>query len=428
MLERSCDVLVVGGGPAGLAAAARAAEAGRTVALADDNPAPGGQIWRADTGRLAAAARPWAERLRAAGAEVLAGTAVVHAEGPGVLYGDAGGEPIRIAAGRLVLATGARERFLPFPGWTLPGVFGAGGLQALAKGGWPVDGRRVAVVGSGPLLPAVAAALSARGAKIVCVAEQAPFRRLAAFAAGLAARPRKLVQLVGIERALVGVPRWFSTWPVRVTGSGRAERLTLRSRPGRERTVACDAVACGFGLVPDTRLAALLGCRLDGGRVAVDPFQATSVDGVYCAGEPTGVGGVDLALAEGEIAGLAAADRRDEARGLFRRRGRERRFAESLDRAFALSGELRGLADDDTVVCRCEDTTWGEIRGAVDFRDAKLRTRCGMGPCQGRVCGPALEHLCGFAEAPPRPPLFPVSMRLWAELPEPSPEAKGART
>ena len=144
MREEKFDVVVIGAGPAGLAAAARAAEGNCRVGLVDDNPAPGGQIWREGTqpARLAAAER-WKARAGKANVLLLPNTRVVAAPGSRRLLATMAGEPLELRYDRLILATGARERFLPFPGWTLPGVFGAGGLQALTKSGFPVSGRRI---------------------------------------------------------------------------------------------------------------------------------------------------------------------------------------------------------------------------------------------------------------------------------------------
>ena len=142
--------------------------------------------------------------------------------------------------------------------------------------------------------------------------------------------------------------------------------------------------------------------------VAVDEMQQTSVAGVYSAGEATGIGGLDLSLVEGEIAGFAAAGETREARALFGARQRHRRFAGALERAFALREELKHLAQDDTLVCRCEDVALGRVRACSGWREAKLHTRCGMGPCQGRVCGGAVEFLLGWKAESVRPPVFPA--------------------
>src|SRR5215813_5780427 len=190
------DVLVVGGGPAGIAAAVRAAEAGARVGIVDENLAPGGQIWRRGPGETehSPAARRWLERLKASGVTSLCGQRVFHQPQAGVLMAEGSDEVYEIGYGALVLATGARERFLPFPGWTLPNVMGAGGLQAMVKSGMPIDGKRVVIAGSGPLLLAVAAYLHAHGAKLEAVAEQAPMSRLERFTLSLAASPAKLLQ------------------------------------------------------------------------------------------------------------------------------------------------------------------------------------------------------------------------------------------
>lgn len=408
----SWSVVVVGAGPAGLAAACETAEAGYSTLLLDANAAPGGQIWRPQGDQPAKDALPWLARLRVGGAELRCGARVVDIPSTHQLWVQQSDSASAIRFERLILATGAGERFLPFPGWTLPGVFGAGGLQALVKGGLPVDGKRILVAGSGPLLAAVADALRQRGAEMVGLAEQASTQQLLGLAPALLRQPRKLAQLVGLRRRLLGMPWLTSTWPVRALGTDRLEAVELLSR-GTRRTLAVDMLACGFGLVPETRLATLLGCRVEDGKVTVDGCQRTSRRDVFCAGEPTGIGGVDLALTEGRLAGLAAVGRSDAMAGLEATRSRQRTFADALERAFRLRPELGDLPDDATVVCRCEDVTWAALRHAEDARDAKLHSRCGMGSCQGRVCGPALETLRGWPMATPRPPLFPIPARFW---------------
>ncbi len=406
--DPSLEVLVIGAGPAGLAAACRAAECGARAAVADDNPGLGGQIWRGETERPDdPEAAAWLERARQCRIRFIPGAAVVGQTGPGLLLAACGEKPIELRWERLILATGARERFLPFPGWTLPGVFGAGGLQALAKSGLPVEGRRVVVAGSGPLLLAVAAYLRKRGAEVLLISEQASRTSLLRFLARLAARhPRKLLQAIELKRRLRGVRYAFGSWPVRAEGVGKLERVTFAGG-GRTWTVECDFFACGFGLVPNLELPALLGCAIENGIVRVDALQRTSVEKVFCAGEAAGIGGLDLALATGQIAGCAAAGRPDRARRLFPARKKARRFAAALERAFALREELRRLAEPGTLVCRCEDVPFESLSEHSSWRAAKLATRCGMGPCQGRVCGAAAEFLFGWRVESIRPPIFP---------------------
>ncbi len=394
MNSRPFDVLIVGAGPAGLAAARRAGECGKTVAIIDDNPAPGGQIWRSM--ELPA----WS---RLSGLTHFAGARVVAAPRPNCLAVETADDAFDVTWRSLVLAAGARERFLPFPGWTLPHVAGAGGLQALAKSGLPVAGKRVVIAGSGPLLLAVAKYLKDHGARVSAIAEQADRSSLRRFAAGLAAHPGKLLQAVGLRAGLRGVPYLTGCWPV----AAEAGSVTLR-RGTKMWTEPCDYLACGFGLIPNTELAALLGCRLGDSGVAVDDDQRTSEPGIYAAGEVTGIGGLELSLAEGEIAGYAAAGK-PEAAGLSRRaRASARRFAEALERTFALRDELKALATDATFVCRCEDVTLGRLRQYSGWREAKLHTRCGMGACQGRVCGAAAGFLLGWKVESSRPPVFPA--------------------
>ena len=399
-----CDLLVVGAGPAGLAAAYRAAENGLRVIVVDDNPAAGGQIWRGEQSKPASAqAQVWFERIRSVQIELINGARVFQHGAQKTLLTETATGVAEISYTNLVLATGARERFLPFPGWTLPNVMGAGGLQALVKTGLPIAGKRVVVAGSGPLLLAVAAYLRGQGAEVLLIAEQAPAMRLARFGFGLFS---KASQALSLRRQLQGVRYLTSCWPVSAHGKDKLESVRLYQRAKRWE-IACDYLACGFHLVPNVELAELLGCKI-AHDVTVDEFQQTSVPGVYSAGEATGIGGLELSLVEGEIAGLAAAGKHEGARGLFSIRKKQRTFAELLNRTFALRDDLKALVAPETIVCRCEDVTFERLRAQGSWRAAKLQTRCGMGPCQGRVCGPAVEFLLGWHAESVRPPVLPV--------------------
>ncbi len=333
---------------------------------------------------------------------VLCATRIVDAPAPGRLLAESPDGPLELTFERLLLATGARERFLPFPGWTLPHVLGAGGLQAMVKAGLPIEGKRVVVAGTGPLLLAVAAYLRQHGAQVVAVCDQASWSALLAFSARLPLA--KIRQGLQLSASLRGVPLWRNAWPV----ATRPGAVTISHR-GRARELDCDYLACGFHLVPNAELATLLGCATQEGCVVVNPSQETTVAGVYCAGEPTGVGGVELAVAEGEIAGLAMADQIPEP-ALLARRAHYRRFARRLDRLCQLRPALRALPQPDTLVCRCEDVSFRRLQAHDSWRAAKLHTRCGMGPCQGRVCGPAAEFLFGWQPDSLRPPIFPANI------------------
>ena len=179
------------------------------------------------------------------------------------------------------------------------------------------------------------------------------------------------------------------TWVAAAAGCGRVASVRLTN--GRSSwSEACDVLACAYGLVPNLELPRALGCAIASGFVRVDARQATSAASVWAAGETTGIGGVERSLVEGEIAGLAAANREVPA-ALRARHAAEQEFAARLRRAFALRGELRGLAQPDTIVCRCEDVAFGRVDPAWSRRQAKLYTRAGMGACQGRICGAALD-------------------------------------
>jgi NADPH-dependent 2,4-dienoyl-CoA reductase/sulfur reductase-like enzyme len=311
---------------------------------------------------------------------------------------------------QLVLATGARERFLPFPGWTLPGVFGAGGLQALVKGGYPVAGKRVIVAGTGPLLLAVAAHLMEDGAVVSHVLEQAPLTQLTHFTASLWTHPAKLVQGARFRARLWRTSYRTGCWVVEAIAASDGQKLAaVRITDGtRTWTESCDLLAYGYHLVPNTELAALLGCKFRDSFVEVDNAQRTSLPNIFCAGEPTGIAGLDAALLQGEIAGLACTGRRDPS--LQTRAAKERVFADRMETTFTLRPELRSLPRPETIVCRCEDVPFSNLQGHTGWTDAKLQTRCGMGPCQGRICGPAVEHLLGWKPVSVRQPLFPVPL------------------
>jgi D-hydroxyproline dehydrogenase subunit alpha len=406
--EHQFDVVVVGGGPAGIAAAVCAAESGRRVGMVDDNPAPGGQIWRGQQAQPdAGQAARWFQRLRDARVWFLAGARVIEQPEKRVLLAETLQELHWLAFDKLILATGARERFLPFPGWTLPNVMGAGGLQALVKSGFPIENKRVIVAGSGPLLLAVAAYLKKRGARVSLIAEQAPRSRLVRFGAGLWRHPGKLCQAIGLKSQLSGVRFVASCWPAAAQGDGQLETVTLHTSKGNWVEV-CDYLACGFGLVPNLELPSLLGCKIEKNVVTVDEWQQSSVPGIYCAGELTGIGGVELSLVEGQIAGYLAAGRSEQARHHFGQRQKLKAFAALLNGSFTLRNDLRSLASPDTIVCRCEDVPLKSLQAQHSWREAKLQTRCGMGPCQGRICGAAAEFLLGWDVESVRPPLWPV--------------------
>lgn len=422
------DIVVVGAGPAGLNAAHAAARTGASVALLDDNPRAGGQIWRQGPGYAPQA--PLHNLLTAIGGQAnishWPSTRVIAPLGPrGLLLESAERGGVCITYERLILATGARERLLPFAGWTLPGVTGAGALQALIKGGMPVRGERIVIAGSGPLLIAALATARAAGARVVAVVEQASAFDVARFGASLLAEPGKLRQAVGMTRGFVGLPYWTDSIVEEAHGDGRVERVTIARGSGRKRVTLdcdCDRIACGYGLVPNITLAQALGCAIsEAGEIVVDDGQRTSVESVFAAGECTGVGGAELAGVEGEIAGLVASGATGHT-ALDTQRARWRRFSRRVDTAFALRDAARTPPADTTLLCRCEDVRIGEVREFSSWRDAKLHTRCGMGACQGRICGAAASLYFGWQSAAPRAPFSPAQVgTLMAMNAEPPP-------
>jgi NADPH-dependent 2,4-dienoyl-CoA reductase/sulfur reductase-like enzyme len=434
------DVLVVGAGPAGLAAAAAAADTGASVAVLDRGPRPGGQYWRHGATAPAPELDRRFDRLRRPGVSVRfehsvqtivpddAGFRVRYLRGPEPRLADEAGE---IRAARLVLATGAYDRQLPFPGWDRPGVHAAGGVQALLKEHHVVVGRQVVVAGTGPFLLPVAAALLAAGARVPLIAEANSPLGFARRPAALAGALGKLGEAAGYARTLARgrVPYRTRHVVTRAYGADRVEaveiaRLDRSGRPVGARTVDCDAVAVGWGFTPQLELHLQLGCgtRLDGDGslvVRVDACQATSVPGVWAAGEATGVGGWQLAAVEGEIAGAAAAGAPVPPR-LVRRRARLRRFAAAMHAAHPVPGGLLDRLPDDVLVCRCEEVPAGAVRAAVtelaatDARTVKLLTRTGMGWCQGRICGAATA---GLTAAACGRPVGEADLRATAERP-----------
>ncbi|UUQ65224.1 NAD(P)/FAD-dependent oxidoreductase [Pseudomonas fuscovaginae UPB0736] len=404
MIETT-DLLIIGAGPAGIAAALAAAPSGARISLIDDNPLAGGQIWRdGPQAKLPPLARQLRQRLHAcANVRYYPATRVIAQSAPKQLLLEDPQRGWQIRYDKLLLCTGARELLLPFPGWALPGVTGAGGLQALIKGGLPVGGERLVIAGSGPLLLASAATARQAGAQILRVAEQASRAAVAGFAAQLPRWPHKWLQAFGL------FDRHYrtDTHVLAALGSDRLEGVRLWQR-GKIVELACDRLACGFGLIPNTQLGQTLGCTLEGQAIAVDDWQASSLADHYAAGECTGFGGSELALVEGAIAGHAAVGEQDAARALWPRRARWQGFADTLNKAFVLDPRLKSLAEPDTLVCRCEDVTYAALLGHRDWREAKLASRCGMGACQGRVCGGATSHLFGWQPAAARPPFSPA--------------------
>jgi len=414
-------VVVVGAGPAGLAAAEAALRAGAEVTILDLSDTPGGQYHRT----LYGVRQPGFEDLLARCDWWPESTVwAVHAGQVHVLRGPADGSGRSrhiLEPDALVLATGAHDRTLPFPGWQLPGVFTAGAAQALAKGERVAVGKRVLVAGAGPFLLPVAASLLGVGAEVAAVLETNPAMTVLK---GWGFPTRKAGELARYAATLARhrVPYHLGRTVVEARGDGRVrEAVTARVRadwsvvPGTERTYAVDAVCVGHGFTPQPELAVAAGCALDGGFVRTDDHQRTTVATVFAAGEITGIGGADAARAEGAVAGCAAAGG-TPGRDLLRERDRTRAFAHRLNAAHPIGAAWAGWLREDTIVCRCEETSYGELKSAAADpvtpgpHALKLGTRAGLGPCQGRICGTAVAELCGDAERHHRPIAQPIRL------------------
>ncbi len=457
-MSAGCDVLVVGGGPAGMAAATTAAGLGLSTRLLDEQRAPGGQIYRGITTVRAALARRLGEDYAHGRTltDALAASAVDTEPDATVFDIDADlnvawlrdGAAREIAARHLILATGAMERATPVPGWTLPGVMYAGAAQLMLKTAASVPSGPVVLAGNGPLLLLVANQLADAGANVVALVETTRFADMLVAAPhlpralGAGEYLRKGMAMMGALRRS-GL-RWIrGATALEVVGAQRAEALQITAG-GRTETIAAETVLLHFGVIPNTQITRLLRLEhvFDSAQVAwrprTDRWGRSSHAGVGIAGDGAGIGGARAAEASGVLAALDAAC----ALGRISTAERDRRGVQALrERTRQLS--IRPLLDaiyrppawvvdpaDATIVCRCEEVTAGEIRALTKLgcrgpNQTKFFTRCGMGPCQGRVCGPVVAAILGAENALPpeevgqyriRPPLKPIPLGALAAL------------
>jgi pyruvate/2-oxoglutarate dehydrogenase complex dihydrolipoamide dehydrogenase (E3) component len=405
-------IVVVGAGPAGMAAARTAADAGAEVTMVDSEPEAGGQYLR---GRA---------KFSHAGVTHLKNTEAWLVEGNTLHVRRADlprDETSRLAPGprllrfdALVVATGAYDRPLPFPGWDGPGVITAGAAQALSKQGVTLA-ERVIVTGTGPFLLPVATALQDLGATLVGVYEaSSPTRWLRESRAVLANR-HKIGELAGYRKVL---PRLETRTAVIAKHGDRVTvaKLDSRWRPVSHRTEHADLVCVGHGFLPRTDL--LPNALRTDDFYDVDERQRTSVENVYAAGEVTGIGGADLAEAEGVVAGAAAAGQEPPRKAVEAVR-RGRLFAGALARAHEVQPGWRTWLKPDTTVCRCEKVRLEDLTDAASMRELKLTSRVAMGRCQGRICARNAADLTGVPfDGQRRVIAVPIPLGELAELPE----------
>lgn len=467
MAEREeYDVLVVGGGPAGMVAAAEAAATGLSVAIVEERVSLGGQIYKrmgpgfevgdpASLGRDYERGRALIDAVRAAGVQVMTRTAAVGIESGALVLFEEQGHARTVRAPAIVLAPGARDRPVAFPGWTLPGVLTAGGAQTMLKTQRVLPGRRLVFAGSGPLALAFPAQLQGLGASVEIVCEAGPPPRpkdllgMALAAQGnrdlLADALRYRAQLLRAR-----VPLRYRRIVVAAEGEGRVESVThaavddqWRVLPGSEERTDADVLCLGYGFVPSSELLRLAGCALThdgdrGGAVAVlDQWMRTSVPGVFAAGDGTGVQGALVAMEQGRLAALGAAVDRGalsaseasaRAAPIRRRLERRRAFRRALSRMHRVGAGIHELAGAETVICRCEELTRAELEPAIestaDIGVVKGLTRAGMGLCQGRNCESQVRAMIAarhgrpigeVALATPRPPVRPIALGAVAD-------------
>lgn len=444
--------VIIGAGPAGVRAAQALVAQGLRPVILDEGLRPGGQIYRQPPPgfkrsksvlygfehRKAKAVHDTMQELLSQ-VDYRPGSLVWNAEGK-TLDVLRDGVSTAVPYTHLILATGATDRVLPFPGWLTPGVYTLGGSQVALKYQGCAIGSSVAFMGTGPLLYLVAYQYAKAGAKVAAVLDTSRFGDRLAALPGMLRAPGLLAKglyYMGWLRAH-GVPLHSGVRPVAVHGSGRVAGLTYR-QGGQTRTVDCDAVAYGLALRSETQLASLLGCQFEfnirdrNWTPLRDAAGRSSVPGIYVAGDGAAIAGADAAELSGERAALAlledTAGHCDARRAqvLEARLAANSRVRDALERAFPFPVDWADSIDDDTVICRCEEVTAGTLRhavrdtGAQEMNRLKALTRVGMGRCQGRMCGTAAAEVLALAVGRKpadvgrlrnQPPVKPIPVRV----------------
>jgi len=427
------DLAIVGAGPAGMAAAVLASELGLDTVLIDEQEGPGGQIYRgvergareadrgSPLGRDYLAGRPLAAALRESPVDYRPGTTVWHIDPEKTLWIAAENRTDTVAARHVLLATGAMERPVPIPGWTLPGVMTAGAAQILLKTADFVPEGRAVLAGQGPLLYLIALQLAGAGAPPMALLETTPpgnyaaaARHLGGLWSGRRGFAKGLALIAGVRRA--GIPVWRGVRGLRAVGRMRLERVAWEGGG-----MAAEHLFLHEGVIPSTQISLALQIRHEWDeaqlcwRPVMDEWGRTSLPNISIAGDGGGIFGAEAAALSGRLAALDAAvvlghigeaERDRQARRIRRRLARERAIRPFLDALYRPSASVLVPPEEDTIACRCEEVSVEQIRRAVRLgapgpNQLKAFTRCGMGPCQGRICGPIVSAIIANARGVP---------------------------
>lgn len=458
-MNTHCDYVIIGAGPAGLAAAVRARSYGLSVTVLDEQHIPGGQIYRAieraDDKRFNILGKDYrhgkqlVDRFRQSGADYLSAATVWHILPGRRIYYLKDNIAHTISAKQLLIATGALERPVPIPGWTLPGVLGAGAIDVLFKSSALMPDGRVVMAGSGPLLYLVAGHLLECNIKLEAVLDTGTFRdtlRAARWLPGALRASEYLIKGLAMLRRIrrSGVPHHRGISALRAEGNHHVGHVSF-NRGHRRYTIDTDFLILHDGVVPNTQITRLLGCDHRWDHVqrywkpTIDHWGNTSLPGIAVAGDSGGIYGARSAEFAGHLAAIEAAfrlklmsrqERNYTAAPIRKKLDRERAVRPFLDAMYKPNPEFYVPRDDGTLVCRCEEVTAGQIRDAAVYggmgpNQVKAKIRCGMGPCQGRMCALtvaeiiAAERKCAVADIGSfrvRPPLKPLPLEALANI------------
>ncbi len=455
------DLVIIGAGPAGIAAAITAAKRRLSVLIIGEQQSPGGQIYRNienvdldqvdNQGSEFSRGRSLTKEFRQAKVDYLHGATVWHVQVETMFIvsyisdNDVG----QIRSNRIIIATGARERPFAIPGWTLPGVMAATAAEILLKSNNIMPEGDIVLAGSGPLLFLVANNLISAGAPIRAVLDSTPFSN---YLVSLKHFPNALrsfeylyegIQMIQKIRKQ-GIQIYNNVKKIEALGGNSVENVRFQNS-GRIQKIKASTLLLHNGLVPDTQMSFLIDCDHEWyeiqryWRPTVDKWGNTSIDGVGVAGDAAGISGGVAAEISGYLAGVEAAfslkmiseeERNSDAKPLQKQLAREERIRPFLDHLFKPSDDLLVPRDTQTIVCRCEEVTLQQITkalqsGALNPNQLKAQTRCGMGPCQGRMCGLTVSEIIadyrkmnivdvGYFRI--RPPLKPITMEQLSKL------------